>query len=111
MGRERRQIRQAAFPVLAQRAAPAEMEKQGRIRERQLMGIELERDHAAPQQVLVVGAVARARAKPGGACVIGEVLHLAGAQAGGFEQLIDPLRQPLSPRTGDRNQEPAAVPR
>ena len=81
------------------------MAKQGRIRERQLMGIELERDHAVPQQVLVVGAVGLARAKPGGARVIGQVFHLAGAQAGGFEQLIGPFRQPLSPQIRDRAQD------
>src|SRR5215471_11511595 len=98
-GRCPRQIRRAILPALAQRAAPAEVTKQSGIRQREFIGIEVERKHKAMQQVIGMAA-ARNRAKLGVGRfrIMRQVFEIIGAQAGGFEQLIGSPRHPAPPR-------------
>src|SRR6516225_6175586 len=51
-GRCPRQIRRTILPALAQAATPLEMTKQSGIRKSHFIGIELEGEHTAPQQVI-----------------------------------------------------------
>jgi hypothetical protein len=76
------------------------MTKQSGIRKGHFIRIEFEREHAAPQQV-VVNVPARHPAKIGVRhfSIVRQVFHLIRTEAGGFEQLIGLSRHPTSPES------------
>jgi hypothetical protein len=76
---------------------PPQVTKQSGVRQSYFIGIEVESEHAAPQQV--IGMAARNRAKIGvsGLQIMRQVFEIIGAEAGGFEQLIGPPRHPAPP--------------
>src|SRR5262245_12230933 len=78
-GRCPRQIRRTIFPALAQRATLPQMTEQ--VRQSYFIGIEVEREHAAPQQV--IGMTARYRTKIGvrRLQITRQVFEIIGAQA------------------------------
>src|SRR5215831_3352688 len=55
-GRCPRQIQRTIFPALAQRATPPQVTEQSGIRQRHFIGIEVESEHKASQQVIATAA-------------------------------------------------------
>src|SRR6516162_1019049 len=98
-GRCPRQIRRTIFPALAQRAPPAQVTKQSGIRQREFIGIEVERKHKATQQVIGMAARNRAKLGVGRFRIMRQIFEIIGAQSGGFEQLIGSPRHPAPPRS------------
>jgi len=80
-GRYPRQIGRTAFPALAQRAPPAQVTKQSGIRQSEFIGVEVEREHKAPQQV--IGLAARNRGEIAGSRspIMRQVFEIVGAEA------------------------------
>jgi hypothetical protein len=72
--------------------------EQSGIRQSNFIGIEIESEHVAPQQVIAMAARNRAKVGVSRFQIMRQVFEIVGAEAGCFEQLIGPPRYPAPPR-------------
>jgi hypothetical protein len=73
------------------------MTKQSGVRKSYFIGIEVEGEHAAPQQVISLAARNRAKTGVRHSWIVREVFQLVGTETSSFEQLIGPSRHPAPP--------------